>query len=279
MGSFNARTIAIELMIMCAIGLTLGLIGLFGSGAMPMGWRLLYWIGFIVAGYALFRPLGVVALWLSQESRMPYSAAMVIASLLSAFPLTWLIGFAIGGMRYDDRILGDGFALLYVQCASIGIAIFLLMRFLFGPREGPKECAQDLPSRELPTQLSSRAPEATPTEQTPTSWPRTPLHDRLPPGFPARIVALGMDDHYVHVHGLDDAGGRHDEMLLMRLGDAARDLDGIDGATVHRSWWVARDAVRRAERDGRRMTLELEGGLEVPVSRSNMHAASALVPK
>ena len=38
----------------------------------------------------------------------------------------------------------------------------------------------------------------------------------------------------------------------MRLSDAVEELEGLEGAQTHRSWWVARDAVRGVERgDGR----------------------------
>jgi DNA-binding LytR/AlgR family response regulator len=37
---------------------------------------------------------------------------------------------------------------------------------------------------------------------------------------------------------------------------------------VHRSWWVARDAVVEAERGDGRAILTLKGGAKVPVSRT-----------
>ena len=55
------RQLAIEIFIVLAIGFVLGLIGPFGSYAMPLAWRLAYWMGFGLIGYALFRPLNAVA--------------------------------------------------------------------------------------------------------------------------------------------------------------------------------------------------------------------------
>ncbi|MBD3762204.1 LytTR family DNA-binding domain-containing protein, partial [Rhizorhabdus sp.] len=55
-----------------------------------------------------------------------------------------------------------------------------------------------------------------------------------------------------------------------RLRDAIAELNGLDGMQVHRSWWVARDAVRRWHRDGRAFTLELVNGLQVPVARNRV---------
>ena len=60
----------------------------------------------------------------------------------------------------------------------------------------------------------------------------------------------------------------HDMGMVMRLADAVTELDGIEGAQVHRSWWVARDAIVDAKRGDGRATLTLKDGAEVPVSRT-----------
>ena len=44
--------------------------------------------------------------------------------------------------------------------------------------------------------------------------------------------------------------------------------EGIEGLQVHRSWWVARDAITDAKRGDGRATLTLKDGAEVPVSRT-----------
>jgi DNA-binding LytR/AlgR family response regulator len=56
----------------------------------------------------------------------------------------------------------------------------------------------------------------------------------------------------------------------MRLSDAIAELEGLEGAQTHRSWWVAKDAVEDARREGERVTLVVKGGVEAPVSRPNV---------
>ena len=56
------------------------------------------------------------------------------------------------------------------------------------------------------------------------------------------------------------------------MADAIAELDGIEGAQVHRSWWVAKDAVAEIKRADRRVTLVLKDGAEAPVSRPNISA-------
>jgi DNA-binding LytR/AlgR family response regulator len=56
-------------------------------------------------------------------------------------------------------------------------------------------------------------------------------------------------------------------MILCRMEDAARELGDL-GRRVHRSWWVAADAVEAVEREGQRTLLRLNDGRHVPVGRS-----------
>jgi hypothetical protein len=78
----------------------------------------------------------------------------------------------------------------------------------------------------------------------------------------ARLIAVQAEDHYLRVH--TEQGS---DLILMRLSDALGELEGLEGAQTHRSWWVARDAVSGASRGDGRATLTLHGGLTAPVSR------------
>jgi DNA-binding LytR/AlgR family response regulator len=78
----------------------------------------------------------------------------------------------------------------------------------------------------------------------------------------ARLIAVQAEDHYLRVH--TDRGS---DLILMRLSDALDELEGVEGAQTHRSWWVAKDAVQDASRGDGRATLTLEGDVTAPVSR------------
>lgn len=78
----------------------------------------------------------------------------------------------------------------------------------------------------------------------------------------AELYAVEAEDHYLRLHT-----SKGQDLILMRLADAIEELEGLEGAQTHRSWWVAKAAVADAERmDGRAM-LTLKDGAEVPVSR------------
>ena len=78
----------------------------------------------------------------------------------------------------------------------------------------------------------------------------------------ARLWAVEAEDHYLRLHT-----SLGQDLILMRLADAVSELEGIEGAQTHRSWWVAREAVTGAERAEGRATLTLVDGAQVPVSR------------
>ena len=83
----------------------------------------------------------------------------------------------------------------------------------------------------------------------------------------AEVWAVEAEDHYLRLH---TSRGR--DMILMRFSDALDELAGVEGAQVHRSWWVARDAIVEARRGEGRAVLTLKDGSEVPVSRTHARA-------
>lgn len=91
------------------------------------------------------------------------------------------------------------------------------------------------------------------------------LGNRLSATFAGPVLALQSEDHYVRVHG---PGGS--ELLFMRLRDAIAEMDGASGQQVHRSWWVADDAIDSVQADGRNRTITLRNGHLAPVARESV---------
>jgi hypothetical protein len=106
--------------------------------------------------------------------------------------------------------------------------------------------------------LAWRRPEAIDPSQPPKFLERMPLKLRG-----AELWAVEAEDHYLRLHT-----SKGQDLILMRLADAVDELEGIEGAQVHRSWWVARDAIAEARRGDGRATLTLKDGSEAPVSRT-----------
>jgi hypothetical protein len=81
----------------------------------------------------------------------------------------------------------------------------------------------------------------------------------------AELYAVEAEDHYLRVR---TSGGS--DLILMRFSDALLELEGVDGAQTHRSWWVAKAGIADVKRSDGRAVLILKDGAEAPVSRAQM---------
>lgn len=246
----HTRQILIDLSVMAGIGLLLALIGPFGSFSAPFAWRLVYWLVLAVSGYGLYRPIASIARRLAPKLDLPEPALWVAAGLIATVPMTavvWTIGHLPGPVPAPGL---NGALTLYGYVLVIGGGVMLLFYIL--NREGPA-------ATPAPTPLTD------PSEAPPPGALTPRFLGRLPPRLGTDLIALEMEDHYVRAH---TALGS--DLILMRMRDAVAELDGIEGAQVHRSWWVARDAVQGVSRDGRNLRLKLAGGLTAPVARGNV---------
>ena len=89
-----------------------------------------------------------------------------------------------------------------------------------------------------------------------------------------QLLYLKAELHYLLV--VTDKGKA---LLLYNLKDAIDELSGVVGMQVHRSWWVAADAVQSMQRNGRQGELALKGGQVVPVSRNRVKAVASWLEK
>jgi len=105
-------------------------------------------------------------------------------------------------------------------------------------------------------------PPAAPDAGPPAFLERLPIRLRS-----AELYAVESEDHYLRVH--TSAG---QELILMRLADAVRELAGVEGLQTHRSWWVAKQGLADVVKGDGRLTLKLKSGAEAPVSRTYLKA-------
>lgn len=100
-----------------------------------------------------------------------------------------------------------------------------------------------------------------------TDEPRETFQRRLPFEVRAPLIRIEAQDHYLNV-----VTQKGNTLILMRLSDAAAELEG-QGLQVHRSHWIAQKAVTKLRRDKGRDLLIMSDGAAVPVSRSYRAAA------
>jgi hypothetical protein len=88
------------------------------------------------------------------------------------------------------------------------------------------------------------------------------------------LIRIETQDHYLEV--VTSHGGVR---ILKRMSDALAELNGFPGLQVHRSHWVALDAVDRLEREGRKARVVLKNGDALPVSRPNIPVVAEALEK
>lgn len=242
-----AKRLTIELLVMVALGLLIGLLGPFGTFGAPPAQRMFSWVLWLLAGYTLFRPTNIVAGWLCETTGLPHPAGKLLALAVASVPLTLVVTMMVTGMRFGETLRWPGFWTMYLYICVIAVVASIVMAAVFG-RRGQSPAA--------PAPLASEPPP-------PLSQPAVPALP-LPPGF-GPVHAMKGEDHYVRVIG----EGR-EALILMRMRDAIERLGNPDGLRVHRSWWVARDAVASVNRDGRTAVIRLRSGHEAPVARDMM---------
>lgn len=242
-----------EMGVVALAGLTIGLVGPFGTETMPLAVRFAYWIGGFLIAWAAFRLVVMAMREITKLLRLPDVVSYILAvPLLSA--LIMIVFAPFGGVAASP----DTSVWFYLRIVGVAVAFFALFWIFYFYAN---RAADDRPEKTLPGKEAAFDPSVATTGLT-----GTPLHEKLPVGF-GPIIALQVEDHYVKVHSV----GRS-EMVLMNLSEAV-DLMGPDsGLQVHRSWWVARSAVNAATRSGRNLQLEITGGITAPVSRSNVAA-------
>jgi len=193
------------------------------------------------------RLMTMLALALARPVVSNRAVLTLILALASAIPVAVtvvLVGMAFLGEQFPDP---EAFATLVLDCfvITLGVAVLLVLA------AGNNRVAQDTPA-----QPSSPAPQA------PALFKRLPLPQR------GALCYLTMQDHYVDV--VTDRGHA---LILMRLSDAIAETAPVRGLQIHRSHWIALDAVRAVSKDDGKALVEMSDGVRLPVSRSYLAAA------
>jgi hypothetical protein len=249
----HLRRSALEVIAMLAAGAILAIVGPYGTFSQGnLAERMIYWIGVILIAFLLYRPACALAARTARQLDLPEGLGWAAAVLLGTFPVTLLVWLA--SYRHTPSLWPTlpEYVGFYGSVVVIGGGLMLLI-WLVHQAAGGSAVAS--PSQPSPEQVLA----------TPACEP--PIVIALPPALRGELIALEMEDHYVRVH---TSRGSH--LLLMRMRDAVAATGGVAGAQVHRSWWVAREAVKRFDRDGRKAQVTLRNGLAVPVSRDRLNA-------
>lgn len=232
------------------IGLVLGLIGPFGTfDLLPPLHRILYWLVVVSGNWLLADVIGRrVDRLVGDRLPVPRLLIPLAGALATAFPATGIVTLANGlsGIGWPEDV-----PRLFGQVLLLLAAIAL-----------PVHTWEEMRDR-LAAMPEAPAPETLNAEEDARHPDGLSLFlARLPKPLGGRLLCLEMQDHYLVLH---HCGGS--TMILCRMEDAARELGGL-GRRVHRSWWVATEAVAGIERNGQRIFLRLTDDRCIPVGRS-----------
>lgn len=226
-------------------GVVLALTGAFGTIETPLAQRLAYWCFVMVAGALLATATSRLVERLVDFDERPWLGAAALTAALT-LPMTGFVWVVTGVFFAQRGFSPEAFFGLLGPVALVTGTVSLLNIFL------------------------GRRPVATHASAEASPRPARFL-DRMPSRLRgARLIAVQAEDHYLRLH--TDRGS---DLILMRLSDAVGELEGLEGAQTHRSWWVARDAVRDVDRGDGRASLTLDCGLTAPVSRRHARALRA----
>ena len=238
----TARTLATRWRRVFALSMTVAAVlaasGAFGAGGPDLIPRLVYWLALVAAGCAIGVALGHFFIPATWSTRRPWLAWAVI-SLAIWPPMTAMVA-AVNALA-GHRPFGLPLILASAPDTLVVTAGLSALAFLARRQETVETHAAD--------------PGAAPAR----------FLARLPAKLAgAELWAVEAEDHDLRLH--TSAG---QDLILMRLADAVAELDGVEGARTHRSWWVAKAAVRGVRREDGRALLDLPAGLVAPVSRAH----------
>ena len=215
--------------------------GAFTGADVPLLTRFAYWIPVMLGGAVLGRLMAWLVIRIPRAASNEWLFALILAVAITV-PVTlaiWIYTSSVFHLRFTVATLPFFTGGVFLVSLVMTVLMMLISR----------------PGRMTHARTQSAAPAPTPR-----------FFERLPPKLKGGVLyAVAAEDHYLRLHT-----SKGTDLILMRLSDAIAELDGVEGAQTHRSWWVAKNAVESTRRDGDRLILVLKGGAEAPVSRPNV---------
>lgn len=236
------RCLGSQTLVILAAGLLLAKLGPYGTyrDLAPLE-RYPYWLLLVAMAWT---QIGLLDRALAAFWRGGQAIRGAVAGMLAALPITAEVYWVDERFRAPLQWSDAGF--VYGNTAVIAVAMAVLVALLRQTWEAHA--------------WEAHAKRPTPAIPAPPAPSR--FFQRIPPNLGRNLLALETEDHYLRIH--TDKGSA---LILLRLKDALEELQAADGRQVHRSWWVARQAILGRARDGERVRLTLSNGLIVPVSR------------
>ncbi len=233
------KRLAVDLLLLTALGLVLGVLSPFGTAQLSIEERFIYWLLSIVGG-------GLIGVAVDEGlGRRIDGFARRLVIVTTVMTPTVVVWVALIEMIFGH----EAFQLPPMLWFRVWVISGLVMAVRILAWRKP---AAPAPMVETRVVVAPPLPEAEAAFRQRLSAKRRT----------ARLIAVEAHDHYLRVH--TDAGV---ELLTLRFSDALAELAGVHGFQTHRSWWVAGEAIQAAQWRRGAGELSLAGDLVAPVSR------------
>lgn len=227
----------------------------------------------------------------------PRSLRVIVGAIIAAIPGTVIVVF-VDAVLHPPAMTSDYYLVVFCEVAFVSVLISVFEYGVihvpfFGIHEDRENSASEFTKQPMSDSSTETLPEiendssdetgrsavaSSPSaDDTPgdsdasqgnaTPWP---FMKRLKPELGQELISLSMQDHYVEA-----TTTRGSQMILMRMSDALKELDGYDGMRIHRSHWAASTHMMSLARKGNKTLLTLSDGRDLPVSATYLDRVKA----
>ena len=228
------------LLLSIVLGAVFAFLGVYNTNAHPYFNRFVFWTATMVVGSF---STGLAVPWIFK--RLLPNQHRIIQLLAVAIVISFPVTLVLAAFDHNYGLDWSAYIwLMQYRYVIVISAILIFSSYFVLKAQGviDSQTPNDVPAQDQAAQFLQRLPKA--------------FHQ-------AELYAVSSEDHYLRV--ITSEG---ETLILMRLSDALRELEPIQGMQTHRSWWVAESAVVNSQRSKGKLTLELKSGESVPVSRS-----------
>ncbi|WP_162265129.1 LytTR family DNA-binding domain-containing protein [Polycladidibacter stylochi] len=204
----------------------------------------MYWLLAISIPWALIQTTIYLSVNISFLQKYSRATRAIYAVLANTFPIALFISVLESELRGAPPPFHY---LLAITAVTSGI-----FSFLFVQAKNMSEMKQ----AKTVTPIDAEEP-AESCDGTPLFWR---VHTAK---FGKNILHVSAQDHYVQVTTC-----RGSTLILMRFTDVLLQLNVIEGAQVHRSHWVSKNSTVKIEKSNGKLSLLLQNGTNVPISKS-----------
>ncbi len=234
-----------------AAAVLLVVIGPFNTAAeLSLPWRAVYWFTVIFGGAAIsFLIRRFFHAYTAKATGLKFGALRTLQILTASLPISLLVAGVEMWLR-EQVIALEHWPVLLVYVVAITAAVTSVsslveqrraLREQLGVVERVADGASNLDALAI----------------------QTPFHKRLDPTLRgAEVQMLKSEDHYLKV-----TTSKGTELIRCSLSSAMDELADLDGKQVHRSFWVAHDAILGVKRHGNAYRLVLRDDVTAPLSR------------